>query len=164
MKAKVDRLGVGPKFALVGIAYGIIIFAVHYLFIPSFTFTIIARWINILLGIAFISLGVPLFIISGHMVHTHIGRGKLCTGGPYAYSRHPLYAAWVLFIIPGVVIITGSVIAISWPVFLYVICRLYTREEDVVLKKTFGDEYSKYKKQVYSIFPKFWRKYSKADA
>jgi protein-S-isoprenylcysteine O-methyltransferase Ste14 len=164
MNNKVDRLGVGPKFALVGIAYGVIIFAVHYLLIPSFTFTIIARWVNTVLGIALITVGAPLFLISGIMVHTHIGRGKLCTVGPYAYARHPLYAAWVVFIVPGIVMITGSVIAISLPLFLYFICRLYTREEDIILKKTFGDEYLTYRKQVYSIFPKFWRRYSKADA
>ena len=164
MNTKLDRLGVGPKFALVGIAYGFVIYAVHYLLVPSFTFTINARWVNTVLGIALIAVGTSLFLISGIMVHTHIGRGKLCTEGPYAYSRHPLYAAWVLFIVPGIVIITGSVVAISWPVFLYIMCRLYTREEDVVLKKTFGDEYSRYNKQVYSVFPKFWRKYSKTKA
>ena len=105
-------------------------------------------------------IGIPLFILSGIMVHTHIGKGKLCTTGVYAYCRHPLYAAWVLFVVPGIVMIIGSVVAISWPIFLYVLCKIYTAEEEEYLRVKFGDEYLSYEKEVYAIFPKIWRKYS----
>ena len=155
-----NRLGVGPKFALLGILYGAVILVLHYSFFSTLTFTLFSRWVNIALGTVLIVIGIPLFIVSGIMVHTHIGRGKLCTTGVYAYCRHPLYAAWVVFVIPGIVLIIGSIVAISWPIFLYVLCKIYTVEEERYLRAKFGDEYLRYEKEVYAIFPKIWRKYS----
>jgi len=160
MHKEMNRLGVGPKFALLGLVYGAVILVLHYSFFPTLTFTLISKWVNIVLGTILIIIGFPLFILSGIMVHTHIGKGKLCTTGVYAYCRHPLYGAWVLFVVPGIVMITGSVVAISWPVFLYILCKIYTAEEERYLRTKFGDEYLGYEKEVYAIFPKIWRKYS----
>ena len=159
MHKDMDRLGVGPKFALLGIAFGAIILALHYYFFPAFTFTLFSRFVNVILGTILIVVGIPLFIVSGIMVHTHISKGKLCTTSVYAYFRHPLYAAWVVFIVPGVVIITGSVLAILWPVFLYVLFKAFTKEEEEYLREKFGKEYIQYEKQVNAVFPKIWKKY-----
>ena len=159
MNNEMDRLGVGPKFALFGIMFGAIILALHYYFFPTLTFTLFSRFVNVILGTILILIGIPLFIASGIMVHTHISRGRLCTTRVYAYFRHPLYAAWVVFIVPGIVIITGSVIAISWPIFLYILFKLFTVEEEKYLSERFGKEYIQYEKQVNAVFPKLWKKY-----
>ena len=159
MNKEMDRFGVGPKFTVLGLGYGIVTFLLHYLFFPDFTFTLISRGVNILFGIILILIGIPLFIVSGKMVHGHINEGKLCTTGVYAYFRHPLYAAWVVLIVPGVVVLTGSVIAISLPVFLYILFKIFTVEEEEYLKEKFGNEYLRYEKEVNSIFPKLWEKY-----
>jgi protein-S-isoprenylcysteine O-methyltransferase Ste14 len=164
MHKDMDRLGVGPKFALLGIGFGVMIFVLHYTFFPAFTFQLFSRYVNVVLGTILILIGIPLFIASGIMVHTHISKGKLCTTGVYAYFRHPLYAAWVLFIVPGIVIITGSVIAISWPVFLYILFKIFTVEEEKYLDETFGTEYIQYEKQVNAVFPKIWKKYRSSDS
>ena len=131
----------------------------HYYIFPTLTFTLFSKWVNIALGTVFIGAGIPLFIISGHMVHRHIDEGRLCTTGVYAYFRHPLYAAWVLLIIPGIVIIIGSVVAVSWPIFLYGLFRVFTVEEEEYLRKNFGSQYMKYEEQVNAIFPKLWKRY-----
>jgi protein-S-isoprenylcysteine O-methyltransferase Ste14 len=160
MHKEMDRLGVGPKFAALGIVYGVIIFVLQYSFFPTLTFSLVSRWVNITLGIVLILLGIPLFILSGVMVHTHISKGKLCTTGVYAYFRHPLYAAWVVFITPGIVIITGSVVAISWPIFLYMLFKIFTVEEEAYLRRKFGDEYLRYEREVNAVFPKIWKRYN----
>ena len=159
MNKEMDRFGVGPKFTVLGLGYGAVISLLHYLFFPDFTFTLISRWVNILFGIILILIGIPLFIVSGKMVHGHINEGRLCTTGVYAYFRHPLYAAWVVLIVPGVVVLTGSVIATSWPVLLYILFKIFTVEEEEYLKEKFGNEYLRYEKEVNSIFPKLWEKY-----
>ena len=163
MHEDMDRLGVGPKFALLGIAFGAIILTLHYYFLPTFTFILFSRYVNIILGAILILIGVPLFIASGIMVHTHVSKGRLCTTSVYAYFRHPLYAAWVVFIVPGIVIITGSVIAICWPIFLYILFKLFTVEEEKYLSEKFGKEYMQYEKQVNAVFPKLWKKYKQTD-
>lgn len=159
MNNEMGRFGTGPKFAVLGVIYGVFILVLHYSLFPTITFTLFSRWVNIVLGTVLILAGIPLFIISGVMVHRHIDKGILCTTGVYAYFRHPLYAAWVLLIIPGIVIITGSVIAISWLIFLYVLFKVFTVEEEEYLRKNFGNEYLKYEEQVNAIFPKLWKKY-----
>ena len=159
MNSEMDRFGVGPKFAWLGVAYGTAIYVLHCTFFADFTFTLISRWVNIVIGVILILIGIPLFIVSGITVHRHINAGKLCTGSVYAYFRHPLYAAWVVFVTPGIVILTGSVIAVSWPVFLYVLFKVFTVEEEKYLRERYGDEYSKYEKEVNAVFPKIWRKY-----
>ncbi|KPK72476.1 hypothetical protein AMJ87_04750 [candidate division WOR_3 bacterium SM23_60] len=159
MNNEMGRFGTGPKFAVLGIVYGVIIFVLHYALFPTLTFMLFSRWMNIALGTVFILAGIPLFIISGIMVHRHIDKGELCTTGVYAYFRHPLYAAWVVLIIPGIVIITGSVIAVSWPIFLYILFKAFTVEEEKYLKEKFGNEYSKYEKEVNAVFPKIWKRY-----
>ena len=159
MNKEMDRFGVGPKFTVLALGYGTVIFLLHYLFFPDFTFTLISRGINILFGIVLILIGIPLFVVSGKMVHEHINEGKLCTTGVYAYFRHPLYAAWVVLIIPGIVIITRSVIAVSWPIFLYILFKVFTVEEEEYLRYKFGKDYLEYERQVNAIFPKLWKKY-----
>jgi protein-S-isoprenylcysteine O-methyltransferase Ste14 len=121
---------------------------------------LVSRWVNITLGMVLILLGIPLFIMSGIMVHTHISKGKLCTTGVYAYFRHPLYAAWVVFITPGIAIITGSIVAISWPIFLYVLFKIFTVEEEAYLRRKFGDDYLRYEREVNAVFPKIWQRYN----
>jgi protein-S-isoprenylcysteine O-methyltransferase Ste14 len=162
VNSEMDRFGVSPKFTLLGIGFGVAIYILHCTFFPGLKFILIGGWLNVVLGIILILIGIPLFIISGIMVHRHINRGKLCTTGVYAYFRHPLYAAWVVFIVPGIVIITGSVLAILWPVFLYVLFKVFTVEEEEYLREKFGKDYRKYEKQVNAVFPRIWKKYSPA--
>jgi protein-S-isoprenylcysteine O-methyltransferase Ste14 len=77
---------------------------------------------------------------------------KLCTIGPYAHLRHPIYLAcdllaigsflWLPTITTGVgmiaMIITGDVRA---------------RREEKVLRETFGDEYRRYERAVKRYVP-----------
>lgn len=164
MHKEMDRLGVGPKFAFLGIVYGVIIFVLHYSFFPTFAFTLVSRWVNITLGTVLILVGIPIFIMSGIMVHRYISKGKLCTTGVYAYFRHPIYAAWVVFIVPGIVIITGSVVAVSLPIFLYILFKVLTVEEEEYLKERFGSEYLIYEKEVNAVFPKIWKRYKRINS
>ncbi len=154
MNKSITRWGIGPQFTLLSVIYAAIILFLHYAYFSSLTFTIISRWINLIAGIILILIGLPLFIISGIMVHKYFNEGKLCTTGVYSYFRHPLYASWIVFIIPGTVLIIGSIIAITWPVFMYIIFRILIAEEDTYLKEKFGHEYIDYERAVNAVLPK----------
>jgi protein-S-isoprenylcysteine O-methyltransferase Ste14 len=65
-----------------------------------------------------------------------------------------------VFIVPGVVVITGSVLAISWPIFLYMLFKIFTVEEEAYLRRKFGGEYLKYEREVNAVFPKIWQRYN----
>ena len=153
------RWGEGPLFTLLSVIYGGIILFLHFHYFSSFTFAIFSRWVNLIVGAILILIGIPLFIISGVTVHRYFNEGKLCTTGIYSYFRHPLYASWIVLIIPGVVLMIGSIIAISWPAFMYIVFRIIIRSEEEYLEYKFGDEYLKYKKEINSVLPTIWRKY-----
>jgi protein-S-isoprenylcysteine O-methyltransferase Ste14 len=155
---EMNRFGIGPKFALLSVLYGTIILFLHYYFFSTLTFTLISRWVNIILGSILICIGFYLFISSAITVHKHINKEKLCTTGVYAYMRHPLYASWIVLIIPGIVLIIGSIVAISGPIFMYIIFRIFINEEDRYLKEKFGNHYLQYEKEVNAVFPKMYKR------
>jgi protein-S-isoprenylcysteine O-methyltransferase Ste14 len=107
LKRKSRRMtswGVGPKFASVSVAVGIIVilvngFVFQALILPFSLFTFLSGAILILLGAA-------LCVIAAVQVHRAFDEGKLITEGVYAYVRNPVYAAWVLLIAPGLVLVT----------------------------------------------------------
>lgn len=155
---KMTRWCIGPKFTYISVVFGGIVLFLHFYFFPTFTFIIVSRWVNLIAGVILIGIGIPLFFISAHVIHEYFNKGKLCTTGIYAYFRHPLYAAWIVFIVPGIVLIIRSITAISWPIFMYIIFRMFIGEEDEYLKEKFGDEYLDYENTVNAVFPNLLKK------
>lgn len=57
---------------------------------------------------------------------------------------NPISAAWIMLIVPGIVIITGNILAISIPFFMYLVFRKYINLEEEYLEEKFGEEYIYY--------------------
>jgi protein-S-isoprenylcysteine O-methyltransferase Ste14 len=151
-----SRWGVGPVFTVISLLYGGMVLVLHLVFFPSLTFTIIDWPVNIIIGGALIAIGLPVFIIPALTIDKYYFSSRLCTTGVYAFIRHPIYGAWISFIIPGMVIIMGSIIGISVPVFMYFVYRRLIAKEEEYLENKFGAEYRNYKKRVGGIFPKIF--------
>jgi protein-S-isoprenylcysteine O-methyltransferase Ste14 len=107
------------------------------------------------LGILLLIIGVPIYLISGLTIHKYFHDGQLATKGIYAYFRHPIYGSWIVFIVPGIVLLINSLIGLTVPVFMYGIFKILIREEDQYLEEKFGEEYLEYRKRVGEVFPKF---------
>jgi protein-S-isoprenylcysteine O-methyltransferase Ste14 len=154
MKQKMTRWGIGPKFTFMSIVYSIIIAVLHFVFLPDLTFVLIYRPLNIVLGTILIITGIPVFVLPACTIDRYFHQGKLCTKGVYSYIRHPIYGAWIVCIVPGLVLIIGSIIGITIPIFMYCLFRLLIVKEERYLEEHFGDEYRAYKKNVGALFPK----------
>ena len=91
-----------------------------------------------------------------------VGAPSLCTSGPYAQTRNPLYVGNMLMYV-GIVLIAGMpnelFAAIVTAVFFIVQYSLIISLEEETLDKLFREEYSEYKQNVPPIFPKLkpWR-------
>ena len=144
--------GIGPKFASVSVAVGIIIILVNGFVFPA----LILRFnpFTFLSGIILIMLDAALCVIAAVQVHRAFDQGKLITEGVYAYVRNPVYAAWVLLIAPGLILVTGFLLLTLMPFIMYFLIRTLIVEEDEYLEQKFGKEYLEYKKRVNSIIPK----------
>ena len=153
MKEKMSRWGVGPSFAFLSIVYGIIMIAITHYFYPLFKIPFLSPQLLLVLGTLLLLIGIPFFLVSIKTVMKAYNSDTLVTQGIYRCCRHPLYSAWVVFIVPGFVFLINSWIGLTTPFFMYfLLCKLVTKEE-VYLEQVFGSEYIEYKKKVPCILP-----------
>ena len=153
MKEKMSRWGVGPTFAFLSISYGMVMLAISRYFHPVFQILFVPYWLLWILGIALILIGVPFFIISVKTIMKAYNADTLVTHGIFKCCRHPLYSSWVVFIVPGIVLLANSWIGLTAPLFMYfLLCKLVKKEE-LYLEHVFGSEYLEYKKAVPCVLP-----------
>jgi len=147
-------LGIGLKFTMTSCIYMASVLAVHFLWLSHLAIPI-PRALSLVFGILFLIIGVPVYLIAGVTIHKYFHEGKLATKGIYGYIRHPIYGAWIIFVVPGVVLTLNSLIGLTVPIFMYLVFKIFIVEEDKYLEDKFGEEFLKYKKRVGEIFPKF---------
>jgi protein-S-isoprenylcysteine O-methyltransferase Ste14 len=79
----------------------------------------------------------------------------LATGGPYAYTRNPLYLGSFIMGV-GISIACGSwILGAVFAVFFLSVYSLVMRREEQFLRRAFGQAYAQYAAQVPFFFPVF---------
>jgi protein-S-isoprenylcysteine O-methyltransferase Ste14 len=156
-----SRWGIGPVFALLSILYGLITLFISHYFYPDFRMDVIPYRLLSITGVILIIIGFPFFIISAATVTRAYNSDKLVIDGIFRYCRHPLYASFVVFIVPGIAILMNSWPALTTPIAMYFILRLLVIKEESYLESVFGSEYLEYKKRVPCIMPFGWIKSTK---
>jgi len=91
---------------------------------------------------------------------TTVGAAKLCTSGPFAYTRNPLYIGNMLMY-NGIVLIAGasnifSMLMLTWLFFIIQYFLIINLEEHT-LTRIFGTAYLDYTKNVPRLFPRLFR-------
>ncbi|MCP4138844.1 MAG: isoprenylcysteine carboxylmethyltransferase family protein [Chloroflexi bacterium] len=157
MKDTASIIGIGGKLAFYTILY--VGFAtVLTLYFPDIFFIRFApRFSLLLLGGFFLAIGIPLLIVSVRQVTLLFKEGILITEGVFRYSRNPIYAAWAVFIIPGLSLLSSSWIFLGTPFVFYLVFKIFIREEEEYLSAHFGEEYLQYKAKVAQLFPRLKR-------
>lgn len=153
------RWGVGPRFTVLSLLYAVLVFAVQNTVFSEIRFVIYLKLINMILGILLTVTGFFVFVISAFTVDKYYFKGKLCKKGVYAYLRHPIYGSWISFIMPGIVILRGSALGVTIPIFMYLVYRSLIPIEEKYLIDKFGDEYLDYKSKVWAVFPRLFSPY-----
>ena len=149
---KMTLSGIGNEFTLLSVIYGLTILIVNFIYFPSLILTLGFRIVNILVGISIIIIGFAM-VRKSLIIVQYFKEKRLCTVGIYSKIRNPIYFAWILIIIPGLVIITGSVLGFTIPVFMYIIFRVFIHREEDYLEELFGDAYLEYKSSTRRFFP-----------
>lgn len=91
---------------------------------------------------------------------TKVGAPSLCTSGPFAYVRNPLYLGNMLMY-TGIVLIAGApnlwvMLMVTWAFFIVQYSLIVSLEEET-LTDLFGAEYETYKQHVPALFPRLTR-------
>ena len=146
--------GVGLKFSILSILLGALVLYSHFVWMPHLTIPL-PRILSQIIGIVLLILGIPIYLSGAMTIRKYFNKGELATKGIYGYIRHPIYGAWIVFIMPGIVLLINSLIGLTIPIFMYVLFKILIVKEDKYLEKKFGEEFYEYKKRVGEIFPKF---------
>jgi protein-S-isoprenylcysteine O-methyltransferase Ste14 len=153
---RMTQWGVGPKFAALSLVAALILLTVNIFYFPSLLLPF--NQIRFGFGIALFLFGTSIFFVAATQIHRAFNNGKLATNGVYAYMRHPVYAVWILFVAPGLLLVTGALFLIAMIFIMYALFRMLTVEEDSYLEQKFGKDFLDHKKRVNSIVPKLRRK------
>jgi protein-S-isoprenylcysteine O-methyltransferase Ste14 len=85
-------------------------------------------------------------------------KDELCTKGPFKWFRHPMYAAWVTFILPGVALLLNSYTVLFFVALLHLICHLLVVEEERIMQDTFQDQYLVFAARTGRFIPRIWNR------
>ncbi len=153
MTRELSRWGVGPSIMVSAGTYAAVAGLVTWLWPDICLITVVPYSIFLVAGIVLLTIGIPMLILAGKAATVAYNSDKLATTGIFGLTRNPIYSAWIVFIIPGLVLFTRS-----WPLFLtpiaaYLIFKARIGRENEYLNKRFGDDYRKYKAEVNELVP-----------
>jgi protein-S-isoprenylcysteine O-methyltransferase Ste14 len=109
----------------------------------------------LMVGLAFVLLGVALAVVSVrsfHVAGTSVVPGEPSTAlvvtGPYAFTRNPIYVGFVLAYFGLAIVLTSLwVLLLLIPELAILQCGVVEREE-IYLERQFGDAYRRYQARV----------------
>ena len=145
-------LGQGGEIIIFSLPFAALAIAIHQL-LPEIA--ALPPIINIIqpAGYILLLLGFLLWISGVIQLLLSFPKGKLITTGAYDICRNPIYSSFILFILPGITILTLTWVYLLISLFLFIGVTLFIENEENQLLKVFGDEYSEYKSKVRRIFP-----------
>jgi protein-S-isoprenylcysteine O-methyltransferase Ste14 len=86
-------------------------------------------------------------------LNRNYNRDRLATGGVYGIVRNPIYCAWVVFLIPGLVLLSPSWPVLLTPLVAYLAFKARIAREEAYLEERFVDDYRTYRSRVPELFP-----------
>lgn len=106
-----------------------------------------AGWVLVALGLGFIAWGLATFFRHRTAIMPHRPASRLVDGGPYRYSRNPMYVGMTAIYL-GLVLVTNML----WPLLLlplslFALVMLVIRKEERYLADAFGSEYAAYRER-----------------
>ena len=147
------KCGIGPKFFSAAVLYGLFAGGLKHQYPEQCLIQCVPYLILACIGGVLIAVGIAVYIMALRTFNAGYRKGLLVTEGAFSVVRHPIYAAWILCIIPGFAMVFHSWPMLLVPLVAYVGFRLLISQEEEVLKQKFGDKYLNYKSRTREFFP-----------
>jgi protein-S-isoprenylcysteine O-methyltransferase Ste14 len=153
------RFGIGPKWTLACVAAVGPLVVAGLLWPGPFAIGLVPAAVRTVVGGLLLLVGIPFFALALRTLHRGFPRGELFTKGVYACCRHPIYASWIVFLVPGILLLMNSWAFAIAPVVMTILLRSFVHVEETWLEQTFQDRYRDYRRRVPAVLPlpRFWR-------
>jgi protein-S-isoprenylcysteine O-methyltransferase Ste14 len=104
-------------------------------------------------GIAMCTVGAFFWITGGLKVEKAFREHRLETSGVFRLSRNPLYAAFIVFIIPGASLVSNNLLVLAASPAMFAVFKLRIGKEEEYLLREFGDDFLEYEREVPQLVP-----------
>jgi protein-S-isoprenylcysteine O-methyltransferase Ste14 len=146
-------LGIGPVLAIAGGIPLAVILRLQYVSGIAVRLPSPFRQVFKALGIVLYVVGAFFWISSGLLVEKAFRSHKLVTTGPFRVTRHPLYAAFIVFVVPGTALICNNLLILIVSLDTFAVFKLRIKKEEEYLLREFGEEYLEYERKVAQLVP-----------
>ncbi|HNQ64039.1 MAG: isoprenylcysteine carboxylmethyltransferase family protein [Syntrophorhabdaceae bacterium] len=146
-------LGIGPLLVITGVVTGAIVMI--FCRIAECSVSLPPPWRELIFWVGIILLipGVYFWISSAILVKRAFKSQCLVKTGVYGLSRNPMYAGFIVFIVPGLALILNNMLLIGVSMAMFVVFKLRIGVEENILLKEFGVEYERYRTTVPQLIP-----------
>ena len=153
MTDRLSRFGVGPKMVASAMACAAVAGALTYLFPTACLVPVLHAPVIVALAAVLVAIGVPMWLIGAIAAMKAYNRDQLVTSGFFGLVQHPMYAAWIVLILPGIALLTGAWPFLLIPLAAYAAFKALIHTEEEYLLRRFGKVYLDYRSQVNEIIP-----------
>jgi protein-S-isoprenylcysteine O-methyltransferase Ste14 len=112
VKKRMPIWGVGPKIMVPTFAYLGVAGIATYLWPAVCLVSAVPYAFLLVPGVVLLAIGLPMLFVAVVSVKVAYKKDELATTGIFGIVRNPIYAAWIVFDIPGLVLLLRS-----WPMF-----------------------------------------------
>jgi protein-S-isoprenylcysteine O-methyltransferase Ste14 len=152
-KRKIGLFGVGPWLVLIGIVYFLNAEIISLDHAKDFRMLFVSRQVDAGAGMILFAFGFLVFIWAQAVFLLGWHKDQLVTTGPFRLCRHPMYAAWILIMLPAVGLIAHSWLVMANVAVVYVAFKLLIPREDRKLEAAFASDYLAYRSQTHELLP-----------
>jgi protein-S-isoprenylcysteine O-methyltransferase Ste14 len=150
---KLNFYGIGPKIGRIALPWFAVTIAVSLLYKPFFSIYRGESELLFYTGLAMLASGFILYFSTLPLLLKGIRETKLVTGGAYYLCRNPLYAAFLLLLLPGTAFMLNSWLILTAPVTGYILFKKNIKNECKEMEEFFGNDYKKYASETPELFP-----------
>jgi protein-S-isoprenylcysteine O-methyltransferase Ste14 len=150
---RLSRFGIGPGIALAAIVYMAAAAVITYEYPRICMLEQLSQLAVVYVARLLLVLGVVMWIAGVIAAMRAYDRDELATTGAFAFVRHPMYSAVIVFVLPGLTLATTSWPLVLTPLVAYAVFKRYIRREDDYLAKRFGPAYLDYRRRVPELIP-----------
>jgi protein-S-isoprenylcysteine O-methyltransferase Ste14 len=150
---KLNFFGIGPIIGRIALPWLAVAIFFSIKFKGTFTYIKDGNSILFYAGIALLITGLLIYFLTLPLLLKGLKETRLVTMGSYYLCCNPLYAAIILFIIPGVSLLMNSWLVITTSIVAFILFKSYIKKEYTEMENFFGEDFRKYRAETPEFFP-----------